>query len=136
MKNGAYKDGIGGVSDLSGFLSRMAAKCATTRIKVGKISTRLRGETMKAKLLLSAAVIGLIAMSPAIAETVVVPVIPGSLDGADSTTGDGGNGKGRRRDREIARRTRRTPLSRPGAPAEAACRMAAMAAPRARPRRL
>jgi hypothetical protein len=93
MKNGAYKDGIGGVSDLSGFLSRMAAKCATTRIKVGKISTRLRGETMKAKLLLSAAVIGLIAMSPAIAETVVVPVIPGSLDGADSTTGDGGNGK-------------------------------------------
>ena len=43
---------------------------------------------MKVKLLLSAAFIGLIAMSSAIAETVIVPVIPGSLDGG----GDGGNG--------------------------------------------
>jgi hypothetical protein len=48
---------------------------------------------MKAKLLLSVAVIGLAAISPAIAETVTVPLIPGSLDGADSATGDGGNGK-------------------------------------------
>ena len=47
---------------------------------------------MKAKLLLSAAVIGLVAMSPAIAETVIVPVVPGSLDGANSSTGDGGDG--------------------------------------------
>ncbi len=47
---------------------------------------------MKAKLLLSAAVIGLVAMSPALAETITVPLIPGSLDGADSAAGDGGIG--------------------------------------------
>ena len=47
---------------------------------------------MKAKLLLSAAAIGFVAMSPAIAETVIIPVVPGSLDGANSTTGDGGPG--------------------------------------------
>ncbi len=47
---------------------------------------------MKAKLLLSVAAVGFVAMSPAIAETVTIPVIPGSLDGANSTTGDGGAG--------------------------------------------
>ena len=47
---------------------------------------------MKAKLLLSVAAIGFVAMSPAVAETVIIPVVPGSLDGANSTTGDGGAG--------------------------------------------
>ena len=47
---------------------------------------------MKARLLLSAAAIAFAAMSPAIAETVIIPVVPGSLDGASSTTGDGGPG--------------------------------------------
>ena len=47
---------------------------------------------MKAKLLLSVAAIGFAAISPASAETVIIPVVPGSLDGANSTTGDGGPG--------------------------------------------
>jgi hypothetical protein len=34
---------------------------------------------MKAKLLLWAAAIGLLTISPAIAETVTIPVVPGSL---------------------------------------------------------
>src|SRR3984957_9177878 len=91
--NGTYNGGIGGVSDLSQGACRRVHKRAANRSTVGMLSAYLRGEKMKAKLLLSAAVIGLIAMSPAIAETVIVPVIPGSLDGANSTTGDGGNGK-------------------------------------------
>jgi hypothetical protein len=90
---------------------------------------------MKAKLLSSAAVIGLVAISPAIAETVTIPVVSSSLDSADSSTGDGGKG-GDANATANGPSARQTPLSRRGAPAEAVSPTAAMAAPRTHPRRL
>ena len=89
---------------------------------------------MKAKLLLSATAIGLFAMSPAFAETVIVPIIPGSLDGADSAAATVGPA-GQRTPPRTAPRTPRTQPLRPEATAETAATTVAPAAPRARPRR-